>query len=317
MKILITGITGLFGSYLAKEFAKLGEIHGLRRSTSSLNLLDDVPFDIVWHEGDLHTVDSLDRALQGMDLVVHAAGLVSFDAVDASKLHKINVSGTANLVNAMLDSDVKKLIHVSSVAALGRSAEIQRIDENFKWVDSPLNTDYGRSKYLGELEAWRGEQEGLELIVVNPSILLGRVSDMRSSSDIFHYVLEEHSYYPAGDLNYIDVRDAARQTRQLAEMGAWGERYILNKEKIAYREFFHRMADVFGKKAPHKPVGPFILRVAVLFNTILRKMRLSKNPLNKKTAMISRQKLFFDNGKINSLLGEEYYSLEDTFMRSK
>ncbi|MDR7128663.1 nucleoside-diphosphate-sugar epimerase [Algoriphagus sp. 4150] len=317
MKILITGITGLFGSYLAKEFASLGEIHGFRRIDSSSRLLEGVGFPIIWHEGELSDIESLEESLEGMDLVVHAAGKVSFDAHDEESLHRTNVDGTTNLVNAMLNTGVKKLVHVSSVAAIGRSPELLQLDENFKWVESPLNTDYGVSKYLAELEAWRGEQEGLDLLVVNPSILLGRISDARSSSDIYHYVLEENSYYPKGDLNYIDVRDAAGQVRELVEKEAWGERFILNKEQISYREFFEKMAAVFGKKAPSKPVSPIMLRAAVFFNAIFRKIGLSKSPLNKKTAMISQQKVFFDNTKVNKLLGSSYRSLDETLNWSK
>lgn len=317
MKILITGITGLFGSYLAKEFAALGEIHGFRRSSSSLRLLEEINFPICWHEGELSDIESIESALEGMDIVVHAAGKVSFDANDEESLHRSNVDGTINLVNAMLNSGVKKLVHISSVAAIGRSPELTKIDEKFKWVESPLNTDYGISKYLAELEVWRGEQEGLDLIVVNPSILLGKVSDNRSSSDIYQYVLKENSYYPQGDLNYIDVRDAARQVRELVQKEVWGERFILNNEQISYKEFFEKMATVFGKKAPSKAVSPFMLKIAVFFNTIFRKIGLSKSPLNKKTAMISQQKLFFDNTKVNKLLNNDYHSLEDTFNWSK
>lgn len=317
MKILITGITGLFGSYLAKEFSSLGEIHGFRRADSSHRLLEGIVFPITWHEGDLSDIESLEAALEGMDLVVHAAGIVSFDANDEEKLHRTNVGGTTNLVNAMLNTEVKKLVHVSSVSAIGRSPELAVLDENFKWVESPLNTDYGISKYLAELEAWRGEQEGLDLIVVNPSILLGKIGDDRSSTDIYHYVLEENSYYPGGDLNYIDVRDAARQVRELVEKNVWGERFILNKESISYQAFFGEMAAVFGKKAPSKAVRPYMLNTVVFFNSFFRKIGLSKSPLNRKTAMLSQQKVFFDNSKVNSLLATRYYSLKETLDWSK
>ncbi|RAI94820.1 NAD-dependent epimerase/dehydratase family protein [Algoriphagus yeomjeoni] len=317
MKILITGITGLFGSYLAKEFATLGEIHGFRRASSSTRLLDGVLFPITWHEGKLSDIESLEEAMAGIDLVIHAAGKVSFDAGEKDSLYRINMSGTTNVVNAMLNTGVKKLVHVSSVAAIGRSPELMQLDENFKWVETPLNTDYGVSKYLAELEAWRGEQEGIDLIVVNPSILLGKISDDRSSTDIYHYVIDENSYYPKGDLNYIDVRDAAHQVRALVDKEVWGERFILNKESISYKEFFEKMALAFGKKAPSTAVSPTMLKVAVFFNTIFRKLGLSKSPLNKKTAMISQQKVFFDNSKVNKVIGTPYHSLEDTFEWSK
>ncbi|PZX59910.1 nucleoside-diphosphate-sugar epimerase [Algoriphagus ratkowskyi] len=317
MNILITGITGLFGSYLAKEFASLGEIHGFRRTNSSLRLLAGNAFPITWYEGELSDMESLENALEDIDLVIHAAGKVSFAASEKDSLHRDNVEGTTNLVNAMLNTGVKKLVHISSVSAIGRSPELTQLDENFKWTESPLNTDYGISKYLAELEAWRGEQEGLDLIVVNPSILLGKVDDDRSSTDIYHYVIEENSYYPKGDLNYIDVRDAAKQVRELVEKEAWGERFILNNESISYKEFFEKMAVSFGKKAPSKAVSPIMLKTVVFLNTILRKLGLSKNPLNTKTAMISQQKVYFDNSKVNKLLNSSYHSLEETLDWSK
>ena len=266
MKILITGITGLFGSYLAKEFSKLGEIHGLVRASSSKRLTADFDFPVVWHVGDLLDFDALEQVLAGIDLVIHAAGLVSFDEKDQKRLYQINVKGTSNLVNAMLLSGVKRLIHVSSVAAVGRSPELNQVDENFKWIDSPLNTAYANSKYFAELEAWRGEQEGLKLLVVNPSVLLGKVSDDRSSTDIYHYLLEKNSYYPQGTINYIDVRDAAILTRKLFEKEAWGERFILNREALAYQQFFKTMGKIFDRPAPSKPINSFLLRVVVFLN---------------------------------------------------
>lgn len=313
MKILITGITGLFGSYLAKEFSELGEISGLVRPSSSKRLTESLESNIHWLEGDLADIDSLEAALQGIDLVIHAAGMVSFDSKDEASLYQTNVKGTANLVNAMLLVGVKKLVHISSVAAIGRSQEQLIIDENFKWTESPLNTVYANSKYYGELEAWRGEQEGLTLLVVNPSILLGKIADDRSSTDIYHYVLEENRYYPSGNINYIDVRDAAKITKILVEKNKWGERFILNKEGIPYQKFFQIMGEQFGKKAPNKAVNPLLLNLVVFFNGIFRKLGLSKSPLNKKTALISKQKTVFENKKTQNLLNFEYFSLEDTF----
>ena len=317
MKILITGITGLFGSYLAKEFSEIGEIYGLARATSSKRLTENFNFPVIWRLGDLAEVDSLEEALQGIDLVIHAAGMVSFDSRDERKLYQVNIIGTANLVNAMLLMGVQKLIYISSVAAIGRSQELLVLDENYKWTESPLNTVYSNSKYYGELEAWRGEQEGLDLLVVNPSILLGKISDDRSSTDIYHYVLEENKYYPSGNINYIDVRDAARITRMLFNSAMWGERFILNAESIAYQKFFQLMAEAFDKKSPSTLVNPITLKIAVFFNQIFRKIGWSKSPLNKKTAMISQQKTFFNNSKVNDLLNFEYRSLKETFYWAK
>ena len=317
MKILITGITGLLGSYIAREFVGKAEIYGFKRPGSSLRLLEGIEAEIHWYEGNVSDVEEVEEAVEGKDLVIHAAGMVSFDSRDEDLLYKVNNVGTANLVNAMLNAGTKKLVYISSVSAIGRSSELAKIDETHKWAESPFNTVYATSKYFGELEAWRGEQEGLDLIVVNPSILLGKVTDDRSSTEIYHYVLDENSYYPEGDLNYLDVRDAANLISLLVEKESWGERFILNKASISYQDFFKEMAKVFGKRAPSKVATPVLIRLAVFYNGILRRFRLSKNPLNMQTAMITQQKMFYDNHKILGLLDFEFTSLEDTFNWAK
>lgn len=317
MNILITGITGLFGSQLAKEFSQLGKIHGLKKEHSKLDLLKDANFEIQWHKGELSDVESLLEALQGIDLVVHSAGLVSFSSRDKEKLHQTNTVGTANLVNAMLSAGVTKLVHVSSVAAIGRSPELSVINEEFKWVESPLNTDYALSKYWAELEAWRGEQEGIDLIVVNPSVLLGKATYGKSSTAIYSYVLEGNKYFPKGDLNFIDVRDAAVITRILVENQAWGERYILNSGSLSYREFFTEIAAVFGKKPPKIPVSNWQISLGSMIFSLLRTLGLSKSPLSKKTGMLSQQAIRFDNSKVQGLLNYRYTSLKESLEWAK
>lgn len=315
MNILITGITGLFGSQLAREFSQLGKIHGLKREGSDLGLVGDV--GVTWHTGELSDMESLLESLPGIDLVIHSAGLVSFSPKDKEKLYKVNTTGTANLVNAMLATGVRRLVFVSSVAAIGRSVEFSLIDEAFKWTESSLNTEYAVSKYWAELEAWRGEQESLELIVVNPSILLGKANYGKSSSAIYSHVLGGNKFYPKGDLNYIDVRDAAKITRMLVEKEAWGERFILNKDSISYHEFFTEIAIVFGKKAPKFPLPDWLITLASISASMLRTLGLSNSPLNKQTAMIAQQKLRFDNSKVQSLLGYSYFPIKETLEWAK
>lgn len=317
MNILITGITGLFGSYLARTFSKLGQIHGLIREGSSKRLVEDVDFQIHWREGNILDPESLSVALIDIDLVIHAAGKVSFDPRDKQTLYSVNVQGTANLVNTMLSDGVKRLIYISSVAAIGRSPEMKSVDEKYKWTESPLNTDYSVSKYWGELEAWRGEQEGLDLMVVNPSILLAKTQDDRSSTLIYQYLREGRPYFPKGDVNYIDIRDAAELVKSLYEKGQWGERFILNKESMSYREFYVLMGEIFGLKAPNKPVSDSLLIWFLRFQSVLSTLKLTKTILNKQTALIAQQKIFFDNQKVNELLDFDYRSLRDTFEWAK
>jgi dihydroflavonol-4-reductase len=312
MKILITGITGLFCSYLAREFFSLGEIHGLKRANSDTSLTAEMHSAITWHEGDVGDIESLELAMEGIDLVIHAAGMVSFQSADQEKLLKVNVEGTANVVNVMLEKGPKRLIHISSVSAIGRTGDNLLVDENHKWTTSPLNTAYSISKYLGELEVWRGAQEGLEVLVVNPSVLLGKVSDKRSSSAMYQYVIQGNKFYPKGYLNYIDIRDAASLTLELFKMGKWNERYILNKESISYKEFFTKIACQVGTKSPKWSVSSrFLIIVSTYFKI---KSIFVNTPFNKEAAKTAQLKISFDNSKIDHLLKPQYRTLEETLV---
>ncbi|WP_158860759.1 NAD-dependent epimerase/dehydratase family protein [Lunatibacter salilacus] len=312
MKILITGITGLLGSYLARELQGVGEIHGLRRVSSTFELLGDLENQIQWHIGDITDYESLEEAFEGMDFIIHCAGLVSFSSKDSKKLLAVNTQGTANVVNVMLDKGIKRLAFISSVAALGRDAEMSVINENYKWVTSDLNTPYGISKHMAELEVWRGSQEGLEVMVFNPSIILGKVNDDRSSAAIYQYVLQEKDYYPLGSINYIDIRDTVKLIRSLMDKAPWNERYILNAATISYRQFFENMATVFQKKAPDKKLSAGILNLALVWTKITSLFRKTLLPLNRQTAQVAQLNISFDNGKVQSILKHNYIPLQET-----
>lgn len=314
MKIFITGITGLLGSYLAAEFFVKGEIHGLRRKHSDLRLLGSLASKIIWHEGEIDDAGFLEEAFLDMDLIIHSAALVSYDNRDEDSLMKINVEGTTNVVNAMLTNGNKNLIHISSVAALGRTPGLTKIDENHKWVESEYNTPYAISKYHAELEVWRGVQEGIQALVVNPALVLGKISDQRSSTQIYDYVLNENKYFPAGTVNYIDVRDAAKMVLKLFDNNIWNERFILSASALPYKDFFGQMATVFGKKPPSKAVNKKLLQVGLFFLSLGRLLKFTQNPLNKQTAMISQMKVEMDNTKVLKQISHNFYSLKETLI---
>jgi nucleoside-diphosphate-sugar epimerase len=213
----------------------------------------------------------------------------------------------------MLGKGTGKLIYVSSVSALGRTAEGRFSDEQTAWVESDLNTPYAISKYQAELEVWRGAMEGLQVMVLLPSVILGKLSDARSSTQVYQYVLEGSRYYPPGSINYIDIRDAVDITYALFEKGLWGEKFILNTASMSYREFFAQMAEVVGKKPPTKPVNDFQLSLAIWAIGIARVMGLSKNPLNKQTAMLAKLDITMRNDKVQALIGPVYRPLRQTF----
>ena len=170
----VTGATGLLGSSIIRTLLDADEkVLAIKRKNSDTTLLRDVYHQITWRDADMLDPTSIDDALQGVTSIIHAAGLVSFNARDKKKLYETNVTGTRNLVNACLIHNIRRLIHVSSVAALSRPKEILCLDENQKWNESPLNTVYAESKYLADLEVMRGHEEGLSVAIVNPSVILG------------------------------------------------------------------------------------------------------------------------------------------------
>ncbi|MBY0424921.1 MAG: SDR family NAD(P)-dependent oxidoreductase, partial [Cytophagales bacterium] len=172
--VFITGATGLVGSFLAKKFLDNGyQVRALKRKESNISLVEAFYDKIEWIIGDLLDAESLETGIKGADIVIHAAAIVSFNPRDKEKMFQNNINGTANMVNLAIKLKTPRFCHVSSIASLGRNEEIATIDENTKWKDSELNSNYAISKYLGELEVWRGIEEGLNAVIVNPSTVLG------------------------------------------------------------------------------------------------------------------------------------------------
>lgn len=323
MKIIVTGANGLVGSAIVKQFLAAGyQVKALCRATSDLSLLEDVRANIELVEGDVLDVLSLEKAFEGIDYVVHAAAVVSFAPKDRQQLYKVNVEGTANVVNACLGmASLKKLCFVSSIAALGRPSTttnptaLYEIDENQKWEDSPLNSHYAKSKYQAECEVWRGEAEGLPIVIINPSIVLGEGHWHRSSTQLFHYVYKGSPFYTDGFLNYVDIKDLARAVEELTVSQIQSERYILSANSISYKEFFDKIAFYFNKKGPSvrlpKPLIEILWRIESL-----RAMLTGASPLiTKETAKTARTRFHYKSDKIKKTLNFEFSAIDTTIER--
>jgi dihydroflavonol-4-reductase len=324
MKILITGANGLVGSAVARRFLVAGhEVFALICAKSDMSLLKDFSERIQLIEGDILDIPSLENAIQQVDYVIHAAAIVSFAPRDRNNLYKVNVEGTANIVNVCLENpNLKKLCFVSSVAALGRPSNIDFdkeiiIDENQKWEDSPLNSHYAKSKYLAECEIWRGEAEGLNIVIVNPSMILGEGNWEKSSTQIFKYVFDEKKYYTLGLLNYVDINDVAEAIFQLTLSDIAGERFILSAGTITYKNLFDKIANAFGKPCPNKLVNPSITAILWRIEAI-RSWITGKAPLiTKETAKTSRTKFAYNNEKFLKARANlfNYTEIDETIWR--
>lgn len=314
MKIFITGATGLVGSYVCRQLLENGhEIRAVKRSTSKLTLLEDIQQDIEWIVGDMNDTEFLEESLKGIEAVIHAAAIISFDKRWEEKMYKTNVLGTADLVNSCLKVGVKKFLHISSVAAIGRKAGQIELSEADRWEGTEFDSIYARSKYLQELEVWRGAQEGLEVKIVNPSVILGPgLWGQGGSTSVFKYAYDEKSFHPEGTVNYVDVRDVSKAIVQLLESDIKDERFILNAGTVKYNEFFGQIAQAFGKKPPHKVVKPWMLKLAVSFEFIRSRMTGKEAMITKDTAILSRSNFHFQNNKVKEALDIEFRPLAES-----
>lgn len=322
-KILITGITGLVGSFTARQFLKSGfKVLGLKRVNSDLSLIQDIENQIVWHEGDILDIFALEKAIENVNYVVHAAAIVSFAPKDRNRMFKTNVEGTINVVNLCLEKNIKKLCFVSSVAALGRkipyknaSNHIIKIDEKATWEDNELNSYYAKTKYLAEMEVWRGQSEGLNSVVVNPSVILGEANWNKSSTQLLKYVYDEHMFYPEGNLNYVDVQDVAECIYQLTTSDVSDERFILSAGETAYRDFFEKVALRFNKKAPCILVGKPLTGIIWRLEAIRTFFTGGAPLITKETALSSSQSFEYQNDKIKKAIDFSFRNLENSLDR--
>ena len=323
MQILITGATGLVGSATARRFLADGHsVSVLHRPDSDRSLLQDVADRIRWIEGDILDVLSLETALENVEYVVHAAAVVSFIPRDEPAMLKVNAEGTANVVNACLKKNIRKLCHVSSVAALGRpnprtidtSAPVV-IDETQRWEDSPNNSAYAKTKYLAELEVWRGISEGLQAVIVNPSLILGEGDWQKSSTQLFKYVYDSKPFYTEGTVNYVDVTDIAEAIYRLMGSDIQGERFILSAGSASYQELFAAIAQGFGKRPPHLKVGPGLAGVIWRVEAARSWLTGSRPLITKDTARSATHHFEFENTKIKRAIDFDFKPLGTTVRR--
>ena len=309
--ILVTGGAGLLGAALITQLLDQGK---MVKAIYNKTLLPDFGNqNLIQLQADILDVVALENCMQGVTEIYHCAGLVSFLPGDEEILFKINVEGTANIVNAALGAGVKKMVHVSSVAALGRIREDEVINEHMQWSPATSNSKYGHSKYLGEMEIWRGIAEGLNAVVVNPVIILGPANWEEGSTKIFKSVYEEFPWYTDGTTGFVDTRDVAAAMIALMESDISGERFIVSAENATYQSVFNMIAKAFNKKPPHKKVTPLLAKIVWRLQAIKGKLTGNTPLITKETAATALAKVNFDNSKLLKFLpGFKYHTLEET-----
>ena len=312
--IFVTGASGLVGSHLIQSLLSKGKkVRALYRQAVPVFAGAE---QCDWVKGDILDPIGLNEALEGVDYVYHCAAIVSFAPGAAAKMLHSNVEGTANVVNACLTQKVKKLIFVSSVAALGRIRETEAIDESMHWTPETSNSVYGQSKYLAELEVWRAMEEGLPMAIVNPVIILGAGDWNNGSSGIFKSAYNEFPWYTGGMSGFVDVLDVVDAMQLLMESDITGQRYVLSADNLAYRTLFNSIATAFNKRLPTKKVTPFLAGIVWRLEAI-KGFFTGKAPLlTKETAATAQATVRFNNQKfLKAFPNFQYRKLEDTIIR--
>ena len=314
--IIVTGANGLVGSAIVKKLLneKISFI-ALKRPTSNTRLTEYLKDTITWRDCDITDAISLNEAFKGATVVIHCAASVSFDPRKKDQLFQINVEGTKNVINACLINGIKKLIHISSIAALGRQKGVGTIEENNKWTESPLNSTYAKSKYLAELEVYRGIAEGLPASIINPSFILSPSDWDKSSAQIFKYIWNERKFYSQGQLNYVDVQDVADIAFKLCEQDFIGERFIANAGNITFKQLFEQIAMRLTKRSPYINVNDRLLYAFALLQEARSRLLGTTPMITRESIKATRENFTYSNQKSIAYLNTKYTPLAETLDR--
>ena len=311
--ILVTGATGLVGSHLLVQLLQENEeVKALFRSDKQIEKVKNVfafynqmaLFDkIHWVKGDITDIPSLEITFENVTHVYHCAALISFDPNDEDELRKINIEGTANVVNCCIDFGVKKMCHVSSIAALGNPKEHETIiTEETEWNPEELHSDYAITKYGAEMEVWRGHQEGLEVVIVNPGVIFGYGFPKKGSDVIIQSVKKGLSFYTNGNIGIVAVEDVTKCMIQLMKSSINGERYTLVGESISAKILLDFIANELKVKKPSIEATKWMTSFAWRMDWLISKLLNRKRKLTRSTANASHTATTFDTSKIESEL---------------
>ena len=314
--ILVTGATGLLGSAIVESLLKKGEkVRALVRNKSDLKQLKPFEDKVDIVQGDVLDMHSLEEATAEVKQIYHCAAIVSFDPNQKDLMHQINVEGTANIVNVALEKGIEKLLHVSSIAALGRVKNGAIVTESTQWQNTKENSQYAISKYLSEIEIWRGIAEGLNAVIVNPSIILGKGNWKNDSSALFNIGFQKIPFYPAGVNGFVDQNDVVKASIELMESSIVNERFILSGADISYKDLFTWMAQNYGHNIPRYELKNWMGQLAWRLEKI-RTFINGKTPvITKETIRTTSNKYSYSSQKLKQAIGFKFTPAKETIDR--
>ena len=311
-KVFVTGGTGFIGSYILRTLvqANFGHITATYRASSKFDLVADIKEQVSWIPCNILDTLKLYESIRDQDVVIHAAALVSFDAKDRLNLTRTNVQGTANVVNASLEGGVKQLVHISSIGVFPRKIIGEVIDESIEWSTNHLTTDYALSKYQAELEVWRGSAEGLPVLILNPSLVIGSGFWAQGSAAIFSQVSKGLHFFPKGTTGIVDVRDVAKAVLLGMQKKIIGERIIISGENYSYQKMLRTIALQLNKRPAKIQLNRLLIEIALLRNWILTTSGISSRVLTRASLKNAQHSWTFDHGKSLRLLSLQYRKID-------
>jgi len=322
--IFVTGGTGFVGAHLLYHLASRNEqVLALKRETSNTDYTQAVfgtyeedprqRFDRVkWVDGDVLDYETLEEYTRQVNTIYHVAAMVSFDSSHRKKMLHTNIQGTANVVNAALENKVEKLVYVSSVAALDPPKGERAVDEQ-QFGNFPTRySAYAESKFQSELEVWRGVEEGLSALVVNPSIIIGPMVPLQGPGGLFKSLRKGMGYYPGGVTGFVDVRDVVRAMLELTDQHMLNDRYILSEGNHSYQEMFRLIASAFNSKMPTKKLPPWLTALAWRMEGLRAGLMGDSPRITREIHESAHRRVYFSNEKLVDALDYQYIPIEQS-----
>ena len=321
MIFAITGANGFLGVHIIHHLLKNGHtVRAIMRPSSSLAEfnkvkecydLSPVEYDnLTWHPCELFDIVGLQESFNGVDYVMHLAGVISYLKRDFKKLFRINHSYTAHVVNVAMHVGVKKLLYCSSIAAISKKGNASLVTEDAEWDNELPHSNYGFTKHLGECELWRAQEEGLSVVAINPGIILGYGDWNKGSNQLFKNASSGFPFYSNGVTGWVGVKDVARIAEQLCLSDITGERFIVVSENKCFKEVADYMTKALGTKNPSIEIKGFLYK-AVYGIMVIKEFLGLRGMLSKETVRASVSQNYFDNAKIKKALNFEFENIEE------
>lgn len=320
--ILVTGGTGLVGAHLLLHLIENGEkvrstyrnLESIQKTKALFELYKKPNLfgTIEWIQADILDIPSLEIAFTDIQFVYHCAAFISFDPKEEDIVRKTNIEGTANVVNFCLVKNIKKLCFVSSIAALGDLLEHQTtITEDTEWNPEKPHSDYAISKYGAEMEIWRGQQEGLNVVIVNPGIILGPGFWDQGSGAIFKTVKKGLPFYTKGSTGFVAVSDLVVIMSALMKSKIQGERFTIIAQNSVFRDLTNTIADCLHVKRANWHANPTLINVFWRIDWLLSNVLWQKRKLSKATAKATYSVKLYSNTKIVNALKYNFIDIHD------